>query len=494
VNYYPSGNPLNDTPVTVLQQRQLLNYGFRADLSYSRGMHNIKTGFQYNRWRLAEHFGLGVTDPTFNPVCFSDSGLTTPVTDQPAITDPALCAGAGLFPNTTDNGFLPGLVPFDLTRGGNLFTFNATGPIKEYAAYVQDAINWGRLTLNPGLRVTRYDGLSQATGVQPRLGISYLIKRTGTVLRISYAHTLETPHNENLLLSSSTGSGGLTSVFGGFGQSPLPAGIRNQYNVGLEQAIGKYVVVDADYWWKFTHNAAEFDVLLTTPITFPIMWKRDKLDGLGIRVSTVNLAGFRVNATIGTGRLRYFGPEIGGLIFNSPLVGVFRTDSDDPFYQTTEVRYQWRNKGPWAGLIWRYDRGEVAGGASADLGSILTLTGDQQAQMGFFCGSNVATVTNQISSCGLPFGQYGATRVRIPAPGTANDDTNPPRIAPRHLVDLTIGDDNLFHFLAERFKVGVRFTVVNLTNKESLYNFLSTFGGTHFVSPRTETAEIGFHF
>jgi len=36
--------------------------------------------------------------------------------------------------------------------------------------------------------------------------------------------------------------------------------------------------------------------------------------------------------------------------------------------------------------------------------------------------------------------------------------------------------------------------VINVTNKEALYNFLSTFSGTHFVSPRAVTGELGFHF
>ena len=38
--------------------------------------------------------------------------------------------------------------------------------------------------------------------VEPRLGIAYNIKPTNTVLRISYARTLETPFNENLVLAS----------------------------------------------------------------------------------------------------------------------------------------------------------------------------------------------------------------------------------------------------------------------------------------------------
>jgi hypothetical protein len=50
------------------------------------------------------------------------------------------------------------------------------------------------------------------------------------------------------------------------------------------------------------------------------------------------------------------------------------------------------------------------------------------------------------------------------------------------------------HFRGDRYKWSARVTVVNLTNKEALYNFLSTFSGTHYVTPRTVTGTIGFHF
>ena len=52
------------------------------------------------------------------------------------------------------------------------------------------------------------------------------------------------------------------------------------------------------------------------------------------------------------------------------------------------------------------------------------------------------TLSSPLTSCAPS--QYGSTRVTIPAPGTENDDKNPPRIAPRHLFDLAVGDDNLF--------------------------------------------------
>jgi hypothetical protein len=82
--------------------------------------------------------------------------------------------------------------------------------------------------------------------------------------------------------------------------------------------------------------------------------------------------------------------------------------------------------------------------------------------------------------------------VKIPAPGTENDDHNPPRIAPRSLFDLSVGHDNLFH--GDKYKWSAQVTAINLMNKTALYNFLSTFSGTHYVTPRTITAQIGFSF
>ena len=80
----------------------------------------------------------------------------------------------------------------------------------------------------------------------------------------------------------------------------------------------------------------------------------------------------------------------------------------------------------------------------------------------------------------------------IPAPGTENDDLNPPRIAPRNLFDAAAGIDDIFG--GPKVKIGLRVSVLNLANTEALYNFLSTFSGTHFVPPRTLTGEVAVHF
>jgi hypothetical protein len=141
-----------------------------------------------------------------------------------------------------------------------------------------------------------------------------------------------------------------------------------------------------------------------------------------------------------------------------------------------------------AALSWRYDSGLVAGSV-ASIDDALALTGDQQAAIGFFCGSTVATRDAPITSCDSG---GGATRLKIPAEGTEDDVNNPPRIAPRNLLDLGFGVDNLFH--SDKAKVRLRFSIINLTNREALYNFLSTFSGTHFVTPRTYQVQAGISF
>ncbi len=135
------------------------------------------------------------------------------------------------------------------------------------------------------------------------------------------------------------------------------------------------------------------------------------------------------------------------------------------------------------------------------------LSADQEFEAGFFCGAShpappSATnptgtfITSSLPTVGgvtaCPAAQFGSTLISVPKPNTENDDKNPPRIGQRNLFDLAVGDDNLFH--GDRYKWSARITVINLANEYALYNFLSTFSGTHYVTPRTLTAEIGFHF
>ena len=460
--YFASPNPFSDQTITFGQSRRLNNFGFKGDLSYVKGKHNAKVGLQVSHTLLTEGFNFGITDPDFN--------------------DPSSPA------------FLPGLLQFDLTRGGHYFAFHGHADIKQEAAYGQDNITLGHATLSLGLRFDNYDGITKARLVQPRLGLSYNFKRTATVLRGSFTRSLETPYNENLVLSSVTGAGGLANgILGDTTNLPLRPGIRSQFNVGFQQGVGKYIVVDFDYFNKRTNNAYDFNALLNTSVAFPISWQKSKLDGASLRINLANYKGLTAFTVAGHTRARFFPPETGGLFFNSDLpAGVFRIDHDQKLEQTTQVQYQfqrWQKLQPYINFTWRYDSGLVAGSVP-DFASALDFTADQQVQIGLFCGSTFATLSSPIRTCSST--NRGALRVRIPADGTENDDTNPPRIAPRNLFDFSVGTDNLFR--TDRTKITLRFTAINVTNTVALYNFLSTFSGTHFVTPRAFQVQAGVTF
>ncbi|MBC7796950.1 MAG: TonB-dependent receptor, partial [Pyrinomonadaceae bacterium] len=300
-------------------------------------------------------------------------------------------------------------------------------------------------------------------------------------------------YNENLILSSAPselrGSGG---ILGATTDDPLLIGRRNQFNVGLQQQFGKYILVDADYFWKYTRNAYDFNVILNTPITFPIAWEKSELDGLSLRINLANFKGLSAFYVAGTSRARFFPPETGGLFFVDAIPnGVFRIDHEQKFQHSFQVQYQMsqiKGLAPYFLFGWKYDSGLVAGEPQT-FDDALALTPNQQAQIGLFCGNQIATRANPIANCNS--NNRGALRVRIPV-GEQNDDHNPIRIAPRNIFNFGIGTDNLLR--SDVYKMNLRFNVLNLTDKQALYNFLSPFGGTHFVAPRTIQLQAGIRF
>ncbi len=494
VHYYPSSDPFHDTPATLAQDRALRNMGIKIDYSYSKGIHNIKTGFDWNHTFLHENFTTGITSPRYNAVCEDSDG--SPVV-APGITDPAQCAREGYVANPD---FQAGLLPYDLTRGGSDFIFHGYTDIKQEALYFQDNVtlrNWQFLI---GLRGDNYNGLTHRAMLQPRLGATYQLHATNTVLRAGYGRLMPTPYNENLILSSSTGGGGLGENAGAYGTNALTPASRNQFNTGLEQGIGKHVIVDGEYFWKYTLGDYDFDVLLNTPLTFPIQWRKSKIDGWDVRVSLTPTYGFTAYSVMGHSRARFFGPETGGILFNNPTAldsyAPFRIDHDQKFEQTTHFQYQPKpGSGGWYAFTWRYESGLVAGDGpyavnTTDPVDLTYLTADQQNQIQLSCAGQKATLTAPLKSCG-PYDLHSPL-LSIPAPGTQNPDSNPERIASRNLVDMASGWDNLFK--RDKYKTNLSFTVTNLTNKTALYNFLSTFSGTHFVPPRAYSGALTLNF
>ena len=541
-NYYGSDNPFADLGPSNLQQeaanqyRTLTNAGAHSELSIVKGNHNIKAGIVYEQTFLTERDTFGIVDPTLNAVCLNADG--TPDTN-PAITSQTQCTGT-LAPNLGQGSvgaFVPILGCVDLTRTAALpasdgcsagqtnsaeYLFPGHTDVKQLAMYVQDSITLKNWSFNLGIRGDIYEGLTHATQAEPRLGVAYNVKKTNTVLRASYARTLETPFNENLVLSS---LGCLNPVVGALfaaenegctsgTATPLAPGFRNEFHAGLQQAFGKYLVINGEYIWKYTHSGYDFSILGATPITFPIEWNNSKIPGYAISANVPDYHGLTALVVMSSVAARFFTPQIGG-VGAVPIVAgsftPFRIDHDEHFNETTHLQYQPKKLWPWIGFNWRYDSGLVAGPVPCDGGNcagaqvpgfvdVSGLSPDQQFQAGLSCAGVFATPPSPSNPTGTaiiasglcPSSQYKSKFLQIPAPGTENDDHNPPRVAARNLFDLAVGDDNLFR--GDRYKWSLRLTAINIGNKEAVYNFLSTFSGTHYVTPRALSAEVGFHF
>jgi hypothetical protein len=388
-NYYPSDNPFADLgPFTlqresISQYRTLTNSGARSSVSHVKGIHNIKAGVDYEQTFLGENDSLGIIDPTFNAPCLGPNTNPNTETFYPlapvqGFTDPSQCAAAGLEPNTLANpdpnvpgnpvnGFLstalyplysPTLAPYDLTRGGGLFTFNGHTDVKELSLFLQDTITEGSWSFSLGMRGDLYNGLATSKQAEPRVGVAYNIKKTSTVMKLSYARTLETPFNENLVLSSIGCSNPVLGPQDGIpgtglldcsssSLTPITPGFRNEFHAGLQQAIGKHIVFDGEYIWKYTHNGYDFSVLGNTPITFPIEWARSKVPGFTSRVNLTDLHGLTAYVVMSSVAARFFLPQISGAGANPAApTGAFRIDHDEHFNQTRICNTSPRNSCP----------------------------------------------------------------------------------------------------------------------------------------------------
>jgi hypothetical protein len=556
-NYFPSGNALADLgpsnlqTSSIAQVRSLVNTAVHADWSYDRGINNVKIGAQYGQTFLRESDALGIVDNIYNAPCMNASG-----NPLPGYAAPSDCLAPGVLANPD---FVAALAPYDLTRGGSLYDYLGRTDVKELALYAEDEIKTGPWDFNLGLREDVYNGLTDANQTEPRLGVAYNVKPTTTVLGISYARTLETPFNENLVLSSEgCGNAVLAPLLNcASGVSTVMApGYRNEFHASLQQGIGKNVVVSGEYIWKYTHNAFDFSVLGNTPITFPIDWHNSKIPGYALHVEVPNFHNFSAYSVMSSVSARFYPPQVAGAGATGGVsqgtVYPFRIDHDERFNQNAHVQYTiahdgwWNNL--WSGFNWRYDSGLVAGStpcynvtdpnSSCPNTSVtlpngqqetamldnnipatanpvtgapvaLPLSADEEFEAGLTCGGDKATPTHLIgtaipgtsftspsgavsSDYECPANELTSSLIRIPAPGTGDNDHNPPRIAPRNLFDVSIGKNNIFH--REHFKTDLDLTAINVTDKYALYNFLSTFSGTHYVTPRTMTAKVTLNF
>ena len=150
------------------------------------------------------------------------------------------------------------------------------------------------------------------------MGVAYNIKKTRTVLRVSYARLLETPFNENLVLASQgCNNAVLNPLLGCFEyRRSRPAGPRDgemNFMPDWNKHLGNTWSFSGEYIWKYTHNGYDFSVLGNTPITFPVEWERSKIPGFAVAGSAFQIFhGVSALVVFSSVAARFFTPQIGG--------------------------------------------------------------------------------------------------------------------------------------------------------------------------------------
>lgn len=421
-----------DTPVLAAQNRRLDNQGVNASVTKEISINEVKVGVQAKRFPIDESFSFLITDPTLN--------------------DPS------------QSGFNPNLAPFDGTRGGHPFVFSGSRTGVYAAGYAEDTIHWHDLTLNAGLRYDDNHLFLTENDLEPRLGAAYSIPRTHTVLRASFDRMFITPEYENILLSSSAAAAAITPPDVqqdhnlGNGRLFNVSERHDAYNYGIQQGVGSWLRVDASYWKRQVKNAADQDQFFNTGIVFPLNFARGNLSGWNLRLDTAPWHGLRSYLSLGHVRAVYVPPFAGGLFLSSDEVdvisqGPFLIDHDQDLQEQLGIFWDIPASAFWLGVTERYDSGLVTdAGAPGDV-----------------LGGGPDTAYAE------PFINFSST---------------PERIRPRTIWNFSLGS----HLKQYGVPLDLQLDLLNAFDKAGLYNFMSTFGGTHVIPPREIAGRIRYTF
>jgi hypothetical protein len=419
-----------DTPVTADQARHLSTLTLNTRYTRIAGAHTIRAGADWQHIPLSEDFSFGITSADFN---------------DPARAD-----------------FRESLLGYDLTRGGRRFYFSDRAAGNLYSGFLQDNVRWGRFSLALGLRYDNYRFLVNGAQIQPRVGIAWHLRETGTVFRASYNRNYQTPPNENLLLSSSRQAGLLApaavrDALGGEVAVNIRPERQNVYEVGVQQALFRRASLNVAYYHKNSRDQQDNDNFLNTGIIFPLTLSQIRVNGLETRLVLPEIGGFSASVSLTHAKAVSTPPFTGGLFLNDGAVEAlteapFVIDHDQKLGVQGNVVY---NLTPsfWISSTVRYDSGLVSN------------------------PSNPADVAADPDFADL-----------LPYVDLLAD---PPRVRPRTVADVAFGYS---HRRNDRRVWDLQVQVNNLTNRTVLYNFQSIFVGTRLVPPRMMGLKLRYFF
>jgi outer membrane receptor protein involved in Fe transport len=325
-------NSPNDTPLSARSDRTQDRLGFLAAMTYRRGRHTVKAGFEAARLDLREDFAFAVTD--------AEAAEDAEISDAAA--------------------------EFTLE---NPFQFRDRVSRAQWSFYVQDSIRaTDRLTVDVGLRFDRTHLLIPSSQWSPRVGIAYNWPQTSTTVRASMNRLFQPPQPENLLLSSSPEARAL-SPFVDEDDDPTETGgadiepeRQTAWEVGIDQWFGGALRASAAYWSRHVRNYGDPNVFFGTTIIFPNSVARGWARGLDARLELARYRGWSSYASYTLAKVEQEGPINGGLFLEENFLEIgpgtrFTPDHDQRHMASAGVSYQHVDRGFSASLAVRYESG-----------------------------------------------------------------------------------------------------------------------------------------
>lgn len=346
-----------------------------------------------------------------------------------------------------------GAAIFDPSTPPN-FAFRGSGLDREQAAYVQDQMRFGKLTVSAGLRFDHYSLRVDETAWSPRLGAAWYLEKLGLVLRASYDRIFSTPAQENLLLST---SGAVRSLNETAAQLAVRPSRGNYYEAGATKELFHRARWSANTFWRDIRNLGDDDTLLNTGVSFPITLHSASIYGAESQIALPQWGAFSgwLNYSYLVAKARL--PVTGGLFLGDEKAALL--NSTEKIWVSQDQRHTARGQVRYQPI----SRFWMALGASSGSGLPIELNGEDTSTLIALFGSRVVD------------------RVNLQAG----------RVRPSFTLDVSGG---LELWKKEALALHVQGDVRNLTNRLNVINFASIFSGTALASPRTATVRVRVDF
>ena len=398
---------LLSTPIIAFQNNHFTEGYFKGTLSIHRGKQEWKIGAESDNISLHERFAYVITDPSqFDPA--------TP------------------------------------TR----FGFVDNRPDLEQSAFVQDLIRLGQWTVSAGIRWDHYQLIVNENAISPRLAASRYFPKWELLIHASYDRVFQTPSFENILLASSPN---VVVLNPDVLRLPVEPSHGNYYEVGMTKGFFGRLRLDTNYYRRNVNNFADDNLLLNTPVSFPIAFRKANIYGAEGKIGIPNWGRFSGFASYSYMVGSAYFPVTGGLFLGqdatnalTQLGGRFWVSQDQRNTVRTRFRCQFKS---W---LW--------GAVGADYGSGLPVDFDGTYEQAL-----------------AQYGQQVVDRVNF----------DRARVKPNFSLNASLGADL---WQRDNIALRVQFDATNLTDRLNLINFAGLFSGNSVAPPRSYAVRLKVAF